>query len=248
MAVLIDRSYLSNTITTAKTLFYSAWGVQILSLVVELIWGEGSFLFDLFCFLLFIYIFRSSEKVFKKLQYSLWSFLAGLLLWNIWFIFNSESIVVQNLSLISGILFFSLGIHMSPPYLYPRLTWWEYDFRFRGDLKVWAHQQDTCTQGRLTDLRKDAACVVLFDRLRPGTEFVIDYAFGEEHLKNKVRVISRREAFFGRGYLYGVKFIINKKSKDDPKFDEYLKEKKSFKRLSRIWKVKKKVKRQLKHG
>ena len=248
MTVLIDRAYLRSTITTAKALFYSAWIVQFLALFVEMIWGAGSFVFDLLCLVVFIFIFRANEKIFKKLQYSFWSFKTSLILWNFWLIYNSESVFVQNACFVSAILFFSLCLHMSTPYLYPRLTWWEYDFRFRGDLKIWIHQEDSCIQGRLTDLRKDAACVVMFDRLKPGSTFVIDYQFGDEHLKNEVRVISRREAFFGRGYLYGVKFILDKKSKDDAKFQEYETSKKNFKRLSRLWRVKKKVKRQLKQS
>ncbi len=237
MTVLIDRGFLRSTIATAKTLFYSAWFAQLIALFVELVWGGGSFLFDLICVVIFVFVFRSNERVFKKLQYSLWSFLASLILWNLWLIFNSDSVIVQNAALISGVLFFSLGLHMSPPYLYPRLTWWEYDFRFNGDLKILVHRNESSVQGRLTDLRKNAGCVHLFENLKPGDKFTIDYKMGEENLKNEVQIVSRREAFFGRGYLYGVRFLFDKENPGA---------KKNYKRLSRIWRVKKKVKRQLK--
>lgn len=238
MTVLLDRKTLKARMNQAQSLFWLTWAIVFLSLVVEMFWGDGVIIFDLACVIGSILIYRSNLEVFNKLQYSFWSFIVGMILFNFWLISSTELVIVQQLSVVSIFLFLALANMMNSPLLYPRITWWEYDFRFRGELKIWAHLEDRCVQGRMTDLRKKAGCVVLFERLLPGEEFDISYQFGKDALLYKVKVITRREAFFGRGYIYGVSFEGVNQTKD---------EKKKFKRLSRIWRVKRRVKKELKY-
>ncbi len=65
-----------------------------------------------------------------------------------------------------------LGIEMYKlygPIYYPLVNWWEYDFRFRSDVKVLVSLPDQAmVEGRLTDLRRKAGCVVLFDEMHVG--------------------------------------------------------------------------------
>ena len=97
------------------------------------------------------------------------------------------------------------------PLFYPRITWWEYDFRFRGELKIDAQVNDKDIPGRLTDLRRKAGCIVLFEKLQPGEEFTINYRKDDDEVNTyPVKVMSRRGSTLGRGYTYGVKFLPSK--------------------------------------
>ena len=116
---------------------------------------------------------------------------------------------------------------MSSPLFYPRLQWWVYDFRIRDDIKIYVTTQTTEVPARLTDLRREAGCFVIFDEYPIGDIFHIKTRFLDEMIEFKTEIFSKREPCPGLGISYGVKFLFDS--------DE---EKRLYHRFRRYWKVK----------
>jgi hypothetical protein len=94
---------------------------------------------------------------------------------------------------------------ISSPIFFPRITWWEYDFRYKGDLKVIAMLNQEKYQGRLTDLRRGAGCVVLFENIDIGEKIIVSLANGHQI---HGEIMTKREPVLGRGITYGLKIIF----------------------------------------
>ena len=235
MLIAIDRATLKSTLTKIDYLFAAHVFFMAVGIIGEWLVGEQGFFAMLFLGILSVLVYQSMSKVLKNLQYTFWSFAfvtGGI---SIFFTLTSESFLIVNCFFASGLFLLFLCLAVSTPLLYPLIMWWEYDFRFRGDLKIHAHLKDRCVDGRLTDLRREAGCVVLFEQLDLGEEFTIDYIHSGERTKYKVKAVTRRASSQGRGFTYGVQFQLNEK-------DEKLR----YRNFSRLWKIKKRVKRELK--
>jgi hypothetical protein len=113
---------------------------------------------------------------------------------------------------------------ISSPVFYPRVPWWEYDFRYRGDLKINVSHKGENLEGRLTDLRRGAGCVLLFENIEIQDEvsiYPLDYDIGIELI---AEIKNKREELVGRGISYGVKFVFNSEEQE-----------KQYKRLTKLW-------------
>ena len=96
---------------------------------------------------------------------------------------------------------------MSSPIYYPFFNWWEYDFRYRSDLEANFIFNDNSFEGRITDIRRNAACLTAFEKLPIGAKVVIRIAENENNaLTIEGKVVSTRETSLGRGFTYGVSF------------------------------------------
>jgi hypothetical protein len=112
------------------------------------------------------------------------------------------------------------------PIFYPRVNWWEYDFRYRDDIKADVKIDEQSYKGRLSDLRREAGCLSCFEVLDIGATVDIE-AEGNNY---KAEIMSRREYSLGRPLHYGIKFVSNS-SEDKIK----------LRTLFSKWKSKKKV-------
>lgn len=127
-------------------------------------------------------------------------------------------------------LLFACYIISSPLY-YPRFHWWEYDFRFRADIKCWVEIDGKQYRGRLSDLRRGAACLELFHGTTVGHPIQVSVDILNQNFTLFGEVRSKREPIIGRSIIYGVKFI-----------NSDLEQKQRLKFLSNYWKESKKIK------
>jgi ribosomal protein S1 len=72
---------------------------------------------------------------------------------------------------------------LSSPIYYPRVSWWEYDFRYRDDLKIEVKSFEDVIDARLTDLRRQAGCVAIFEELKIGQEIKVQVIKFDEATK-----------------------------------------------------------------
>lgn len=145
------------------------------------------------------------------LFYSFWTFVALTLFFLLYKLITLSGVygleVASYLYVLAGILLFIESYFLSSPIYFPRVSWWEYDFRFKDDLRVMATLEGNKeVHGRLTDLRRGAGCVVLFELLELGSKIDVSLNSGNETLSISGEVISHRDVLVGRGHTYGVRF------------------------------------------
>lgn len=167
------------------------------------------------------YIGYLKAQTLKRMVYSFWG-LAAVQLYLIMYVMLTMYSVnfLLYLSLSSLLLLFMQAYLLSSPMYYPRVRWWEYDFRYRGELKIII---DNLFSGRLTDLRRGAGCIVSFENLLIGKSYslkAIDIESGDLTFE----VLTVKEPNIGRGKQYGVKFVL--------KSDQ---EKKQYSNLLKSW-------------
>lgn len=120
---------------------------------------------------------------------------------------------------------------ISSPLYYPMVQWWEYDFRFRPDIRISVVDGGEEHRARLTDLRRGAGCVVMFHAVPEGSTIEINTDVLQQRFRINAQVVSRKEQIVGRAYLYGVRFQV-----DD------LEQKQRLKLLTNYWHESKKLK------
>jgi hypothetical protein len=124
---------------------------------------------------------------------------------------------------------------LSSPIYYPQVSWWEYDFRYRDDLKINVKSFDIEYLARLTDLRRQAGCVAMFEELKLGQEIIVSAVMDEETVHLRGLVMSKRRDLIGRPFIYGVQFKFDSRSN-----------KKRYESLENMWKKQKNNKKKMK--
>jgi hypothetical protein len=169
-----------------------------------------SFLVHLF---LLVMVSKFYRRALRNLLYTYWnitifaviyycvSFTRNLLVLDYPF---TAVLYLSNLVLIA----FSSYIISSPLY-YPIVNWWEYDFRYRADLRIWVLNKNEKLRSRLTDLRRGAGCVVMFQQFNVGETINIQVELLGRPFDFPVKIISKKEPIVGRTVIYGVKFIFD---------------------------------------
>ena len=173
------------------------------------------------CALIFYKLFF---KTLGDLYYSFWTFSVALslyILWNLYSIISLQSnLQLFYLYLISFIILsVQMYILLSPIY-YPRVSWWEYDFRYRDDLKVKLNIEEVSTEARLTDLRRGAGCLSSFTDINVGKLVTVLATNGVKEFSFLVEIMSRRQYSLGRPASHGVRFIFNDEFQDSD-YDEF---------------------------
>ena len=135
------------------------------------------------------------------------------------------------LFLLSFIFLLSACYIVSSPLYYPRFHWWEYDFRFRADIRCWVEIEGKQFRGRLSDLRRGAACLELFHSSPVGQPIQLNVDILNQSFTLFGEVRSKREPIIGRSIIYGIKFI-----------NSDLEQKQRLKFLSNYWNESKKIK------
>ena len=191
-------------------------------------------LFFLSLILFIIYLIRES---FQRLFYTFWSLVFILIVFELYriFSFSLAEIGFSFLFLkIASVAFLFLEVYyLSSPIFYPRVNWWEYDFRFKSDFKVDVSYFCETLDGRMTDLRRGCGCILVFRDLNLGDKVKISLRDTDKVLEGEV--FSRREQVPGRPRVYGIKFDLD----DSFKLNKY-------KMIAKEWKNFKNHKRELK--
>ena len=221
-------------------LFY--WGYfsfALLGLVGEF-FERLSILVTLFWLITILVFFRFFFNVRQKLQYSYWT-LAGIFL--LYLVLSFNTLIGQNYSFfvpicyLLSMTFLCLDMYfLFSPIYYPLVRWWEYDFRFRDDLKIKVLVEKEDLEGRLTDLRRGAGCVALFCNYNHGMRLTIKLEDFSGMDSIKAEIVSRRQYSLGRPHTYGVRFLL-----DSPKA------KRNYYNLVKYWKSRKRLLKKLKY-
>lgn len=171
----------------------------------------------------------------SNLFYSYWNM---SLIFGIYYLVSlSRNFLVLGNPMIGLLFLVSLGFIaiacyiVSSPLYYPRFHWWEYDFRFRADIRCWVEVDGKQFRGRLSDLRRGAACLELFNNMSVGHPIQISVEILNQNFTLFGEVRSKREPIIGRSIIYGVKFI-----------NSDLEQKQRLKFLTNYWNESKKIK------
>lgn len=142
--------------------------------------------------------------------------------------FNYDAIVLY-LNFLS--LFFLLinGYIMASPIFFPRIQWWEYDFRFRGDLKAEFFYEGQMYPARLSDLRRQSGCMESFEDLNLDDKIKLIIKCYEFDIGLDIIIKTMSTTVVGRPKRYGFYVIME---------DENIKQ---YQKLKNFWELNKKV-------
>jgi hypothetical protein len=92
------------------------------------------------------------------------------------------------------------------PIYFPIVSWWNYDFRFRHDLKIQVRNVESVEKiARLSDLRRGAGCVSSFEDYAIGSDITLVVKLAGREFELEAEIFSRRQYSLGRPFIYGVK-------------------------------------------
>ncbi len=226
-----------------RVIHWAHFYIVFCALWAEIYHGFLSFFSGSLEVILLAIFYRFYFKMVKELYYSFWSFsfVLGTYLLVGFFkgIFVYHSALFIYLYLLAIIFFGSEVYILSSPIYFPIVSWWEYDFRYRDELKIKVNISGSSEEheGRLTDLRRQAGCVVLLKDIDVGESLALIYENIAVSYQFKAKIMSKREPLVGRGYHYGVKFEF---------VDDDAKE--IFNNFVYLWKVDKKMRKQKRYS
>ncbi len=187
----------------------------------------------------FLWLAKPYYKTIKQRYYTYWSFSVVLFFYLLFKIYEQYYVLDHDhIAILYGISSFVLLIKMyllSSPIYYPQVNWWEYDFRYRDDLKILIKSHEHDYNGRLTDLRRHAGCVAVFQDLKIGDEIMVHAQLDDELVILRGLVMSKRRDIIGRPLIYGVQFKFDSRSN-----------KKRYVSLEKMWKKQKNSKKKMK--
>ncbi len=225
----IEKNFKSET-NTIQFLLKSFFFFIHLAIMTEMVanFRVASFLRLVF----FLYLSGPYYKTIKLRYYTYWTLSAILFVYLL--IKINEQFFELHQNHVGVLYVFAMLILMikmyilSSPIYYPRVSWWEYDFRYRDDLKITLKKNDETHDARLTDLRRLAGCVALFEELKLGEEIMVNAQVGDESVSLRGQVMSKRRELLGRPLIYGIQF----------KFDSRRNQKR-YRMLEKMWKTEK---------
>jgi hypothetical protein len=227
---------LQNSYDKVKFLTLLQFAFVIMAFVAEAIFTQSvlnfSFIFQL---VLLVVAYNFYYSALSSLFYSYWNMSVVFAIY--YLVSMSRNFLVLGNPMIGFLFFISLfflGIScyiVSSPLYYPRFHWWEYDFRFRTDIRCWIEVDGKQYRGRLSDLRRGAACLELFNSMPVGHPIIISVEILNQNFTLYAEVRSKREPIIGRSIIYGIKFINND-----------LEQKQRLKFLTNYWNESKKIK------
>jgi len=227
---------LQNSYDKVKFLTILQFVFVIIGFVAEALVTQSVLNFSfIFQFILLLVSYNFYYSALSNLYYSYWNM---SLIFGIYYLVSlSRNFLVMGNPTI-GLLFlmsvFSLlmGCYIiSSPLYYPRFHWWEYDFRFRADIRCWVEVDGKQFRGRLSDMRRGAACLELFNSMSVGQPILISVEILNQNFILYGEVRSKREPIIGRSIVYGVKFV-----------NQDIEQKQRLKFLTNYWNETKKIK------
>ncbi|MBD64147.1 MAG: hypothetical protein CME62_03005 [Halobacteriovoraceae bacterium] len=160
---------------------------------------EGFFVFT---------VLRFYGKSHKNKNYAFWGLTVLLFIYLtmtiLEFTFVSYNIFILYFSFLAFIFLMVNSYIMSSPLYYPRIQWWEYDFRYAGELKATARVNGLEFESRVADLRRNAASILAFDVLPLGAEMQVEIPYEDKVFKIIGTITTQREVIAGRPMRYGI--------------------------------------------
>ena len=242
MKLALDRIKLRSEMDRLEVLHWGVFFFLFLAMFYEVI-EFGNWIEFSIETILFVGYFFFLRRLIKRLSYSFWPFFAMLFAFLIYKLFNQPMWSFSFLCYLLASAFVAIeSYHLWTPIFYPIVSWWEYDFRYRDDLKVQLLQGESKFEGRLTDLRRNAGCVACFKDLNLGEKIEIHPFQDFDKVAFEAEIMSKRKYSIGRPFNYGVKFKVY--SVEDPTTERMYKNFCSFWKDERKNKLKKKFTRE----
>ncbi len=167
--------------------------------------------------------FNAYYRSLKELLYTFWGLSIpahGFLLYSFFYSLSYQETAVPSYIYLASILIHWMIFYLiSAPVFFPQMRWWEYDFRFRGDLPATLVVNDRAYECRLIDLRRGGGGLVLFEDLDVGVVGDVEVTLGQRRYQLSAVLISSTTNVPGRGFTYGVRFLLKTRS---AKKDYYL--------------------------
>jgi len=233
--MLLPRLNLQKSYDKVKFLTILQFVLVLIAFVSEALATKSMFYFSfIFQFALLIAVYNFYYNALSNLYYSYWNL---SLVISIYYLVSSIRNFANGYPMIGLIFclsfcFLAVACYIvSSPIYFPRVHWWEYDFRFRADIRCWAEIDGQQYRGRLSDLRRGAACLELFQQTSVGQSVQIHLEVLNQNFTLNAEVRSKREPIIGRSLIYGIKFV---------NFD--LEQKQRLKLLTNYWRESKKIK------
>lgn len=211
---MLSKLNLQNSYDKVKFLTIIQFLLVLIGFVAEALVTQSVLNFSfIFQFILLLAAYNFYYSALSNLFYSYWNM---SVIFGIYYLVSlTRNFLVIGHPMI-GVLFcfslFFLAIAcyiVSSPLYYPRFHWWEYDFRFRADIRCWVEVDGKQYKGRLSDLRRGAACLELFNQISVGHPIIISIDILNQNFTLFAEVRSKREPIIGRSIIYGVKFVNN---------------------------------------
>ncbi|MCK5074606.1 MAG: hypothetical protein KAQ98_14340 [Bacteriovoracaceae bacterium] len=221
------------------------WGHFIcimLALLLEMYHGITGWFFGFVIMVVAGILYRLYFRTINNLYYTTWTFsffvFVYLLVGFLGAVFGHHITVLTQIYFLAIVLLAVESYLLSSPIYFPRVSWWEYDFRYRADLKVEVNVADKVMEGRLTDLRRAAGCVVVFEEVDVGE--IMNIKTIEGNIALVAEIMSKRENILGRGVVYGVKFHFQRGEERNNFLTlcKFFKEKKLFQKKIKFKKIK----------
>lgn len=232
----IEQNFKSET-KTIKFLLRAFFFIIHLAIMTEIVDNARFRLGVRFVF--FLWFAKPYYKTIKERYYTYWTFSTLLFVYLLYMAY--ELYFIKHLPHIgflylSSVLILIINMYiLSSPIYYPQVRWWEYDFRYRDDLKINVKIDEQEVPARLTDLRRQAGCVAMFKEVKMGQEIVVSANMKDESVVLRGLVMSKRRDIIGRPYIYGVQFKFDSRSN-----------KKRYGQLEKLWKRQKASKKKMK--
>lgn len=227
---------LQNSYDKVKFLTILQFVFVIVAFVAEALVTQSVLNFSfIFQFILLLVSYNFYYSALSNLYYSYWNM---SLVFGIYYIVSlSRNFLILDNPMIGFLFLLSVGFILiacyiiSSPLYYPRFHWWEYDFRFRADIRCWVEVDGKQLRGRLSDLRRGAACLELFHSMPVGHPILVSVEILNQNFILSGEVRSKREPIIGRSIVYGVKFV-----------NQDIEQKQRLKFLTHYWNETKKIK------
>lgn len=233
---MLKKLNLQNSYDKVKLLTILQFVLVLIGFISEAFTTQSVLNFSfIFQFILLLFSYNFYYSALSNLFYSYWNM--SLILAVYYLVSMSRNFLVLDNTPIALLFFLSLVFLISASYIvssplyYPRFHWWEYDFRFRADIRCWVEIDGKPFRGRLSDLRRGAACLELFNQIPIGEQIHISVEILNQNFTLMGEIRSKREPIIGRSVIYGVKFI-----------NSDLEQKQRLKFLSNYWNESKKIK------
>ncbi len=233
---MFNKLNLQNSYDKVKFLTLLQFALVLVCFVSEAIITQSVLNFSfIFQFILLLACFNFYYNALSNLYYSYWNI--SVLLAIYYFVSLTRNFLIVGHPMIGFLFFLSLiflfcACYMiSSPLYFPRVHWWEYDFRFRADIKCSVEIDGTQFKGRLSDLRRGAACMELFNHAQVGQPIQINLEILNQNFTLFAEIRSKREPIIGRSIIYGIKFVSND-----------LEQKQRLRLLTNYWNESKKIK------
>lgn len=233
--MLLPRLNLQQSYDKVKFLTILQFVLVLIAFVSEALATNSMFYFSfIFQTALLLAVYNFYYNALSNLFYSYWNL---SLILGVYYLISMVRNFAVGYPMIGFLFCLSLcfllaaGYIISSPLYFPRVHWWEYDFRYRADIRCWVEIDNQQYMGRLSDLRRGAACLELFHHTTVGYPIQVHVEILNQNFTLHAEVRSKREPIIGRSIVYGVKFV---------NYD--LEQKQRLKLLTNYWRESKKIK------